>query len=251
MTGNHDVLHASRGDDIDGCENYAEFQKRLLTKAEGKGYVISYAPDCRAYSVQIDALDVIGLQCVTSGRKFLFPNGKQIDWLEEHVSATTADWHIILCHAPMIGHNPNKNESTPYLDRNKRLQDLLDRCGRIIFLSGHTHVSPNVLTGNGEYDEVHQNIYLDCGSVALTETSDETGLMSPDWKDGCKTELFVNKNTVEICMSSVEAGVSFPRGYYRFPIEKLRRPQSINEKGADSMGLYQKLFGKKGRQKQG
>lgn len=215
VTGNHDVLHATWGDDTDGCRNYAAFQKRLLRKAEEKGYAVSLAPDGRAYSVPTGDLDVIGLQCVTTGRKFLFPEGKQIDWLEEHLSATAAAWHIILCHAPMIKHNPNRNEGAPYLDKNKRIQELLDRTGRVIFLSGHTHVSPNVLTGNGEYDEEHQNVYLDCGSVAPTDTSGETGLMSPDWKDGCETELSVTKDEIEICMRSVESGVRFPRGYYR------------------------------------
>lgn len=216
VTGNHDVLHTSRDNSTDGCGNYAVFQKNLLARAERNGFRMSFAPDDRAYSVQIDDLDVIGLQCVISGRKFLFPEGKQIDWLEEHLSKTEASWHIILCHAPLLSHNPNRNTGTPYIDRNKRLQEIVDRNGRIIFLSGHTHVSPNVLTGNGEYDETHQNIYLDCGSVVATDTSGETGLMSPDWKDGCKTELVITKDSVEICMRSIESGIKFPRGYYRF-----------------------------------
>lgn len=216
VTGNHDVLHASRPDKSDGCKNYEDFQRYLLAKGEANGHVITYAPDGRAYSVQIGDLDVIGLQCVTTGRSFLFPDGIQIDWLEEHLSATAASWHLILCHAPMLKHNPNRNDGPPYLDKNKRLQEILDRNGRIIFLNGHTHVSPNVLVGNGEYDEAHQNIYLDCGSVVATDTSGETGLMSPDWKDGCKTELIVTKDAVEICMSSIDTGIRFPRGYYRF-----------------------------------
>ncbi len=218
VTGNHDVLHPSRGDGSDGCRNYAEFQKYLLAKAEENGYAVVYAPDGRAYSVQIGDLDVIGLQCVTTGRKFLFPDGIQIDWLEEHLSATEASWHIILCHAPTLRHNPNRNEGVPYLDKNRRIQEILDRNGRIIFLNGHTHVSPNVLSGGGEYDEEHQNIYLDCASVVATDTSGESGLMSPDWKDGCKTELTVTKDTVEICMSSIDSGIKFPRGYYHFRI---------------------------------
>jgi len=216
VTGNHDVLHPGCADKIDGCRNYAEFQRRLLAQVEQNGHRVSLAPDQRAYSVQIGDLDIIGLQCVTTGRHFLFPEGAQIDWLEEHLTVTPAAWHIVLCHAPMLKHNPNRNDGPPYLDKNKRLQEIMDRNGRIIFLSGHTHVSPNVLTGNGEYDQAHQNIYLDCGSVVATDTSGETGLMSSEWKDGCKTELMITKDAVEICMSSIESGVKFPRGYYRF-----------------------------------
>lgn len=216
VTGNHDVLHAPRGDSADGTRNYADFQRCLLAKAEAAGYTVAWAPDGRAYAARISDLDVIGLQCVTTGRKFLFPGGRQLDWLEEHLASTEAAWHIILCHAPLLAHNPNRNTGAPYLDKNKRLQELVDRSGRILFLSGHTHVSPNVLTGNGEYEEQHKNIYLDCGSVVATDTSGEMGLMSPDWKDGCRTELTVSTDEVEITMSSIETGIRFPRGYFRF-----------------------------------
>jgi len=218
VPGNHDVLPASHSDAADGCKNYADFQNALLTKAENRGYAIAYGFDNRAYSVRIGNLDVIGLQCVTDGRRFLFPDGVQIDWLEEHLAETAASWHVILCHAPLLKHNPNRNEGTPYLDRNRRIQEIMDRQGHIIFLNGHTHVSPNMLRGNAEYDAAHQNVYLDCGSVVPTDISGESGLMSPDWKDGCITELSVTDHSVEICMRSVDSGIRFSRGYYRFVI---------------------------------
>lgn len=223
VTGNHDVLHSSRGNSSDGCGNYADFQRRLLEKAKGKGYAVFQAPDGRAYSVRVGDLEVIGLQCVTANRRFIFPEGKQIDWLENHIETTSASWHIVLCHAPLLAHNPNRNIGQPYLHKNKRIQEIVDRKGRVIFLSGHTHVSPNVLTGNGEYDKEHHNIYLDCGSVVATDTSGEVGLMSPDWKDGCKTELLVMRDEVEICMSSIKSGIRFPRGYYRFFIRDTQK----------------------------
>ncbi len=218
VPGNHDILHPSRSGNTAGCSNYARFQRHLLAQAEKQGYYISYSSVDQSYSVRMEDVDIIGLQCVTTGRNFLFPHGAAIDWLEKHLETTPAAWHIILCHAPMLTHNPNRNDGPPYLDQNKRIQEILDRNGRIIFLSGHTHVSPNVLVGNGEYDEEHRNIYLDCGSVVSTDTSGENGMMSPNWKDGCKTELTITEDTVEICMSSIESGIKFPRGYYRFHV---------------------------------
>ena len=216
VTGNHDVLHPSRDGKNDGCRNYADFQQALLAKSEGEGQDITYDPDGRAYALRIGDLDVIALQCVTNGRRFLFPEGRQIDWLERHLTETKAIWHILLCHAPLLKHNPNRNDGQPYLDRNRRIQEIVDRHGGIIFLSGHTHVSPNVLCGNGEYDAARRNIYLDCGSVVDTDTSREKGMMSPDWKDGVVTELLVDRDAVEICMRSVDTGIRFPRGCYRF-----------------------------------
>ncbi len=217
VTGNHDVLHASRGTEQDGCGNYAAFQKWLLGKAEARGHDISFDPEGRAYALKIGALDVIGLQCVTDKRRFLFPEGRQIDWLEDRLGSTAAAWHIILCHAPFLKHNPNRNEGIPYLDKNRRLQEIVDRTGGVIFLSGHTHVSPNGIKGNGEFDKPRRNIYLDCGSVVATDTSVIDGLMDPGWKDGCVTELAVARDMVEIRMRSVRSGIWFPLGYYRFP----------------------------------
>ena len=217
VPGNHDITHPRfMGKEIDGIVGYSVFHRILLEKATQMGHVFSYDPSSLAWALQIDDLDLMGLQCVVSGRKFQFPESNQIDWLEQHLSSTPASWHIILCHAPLLAHNPNRNIGAPYLDKNKRIQDIVDRYERIIFLSGHTHVSPNVMSGNGEYDKERQNIYLDCGSVVATDTSGEHGLMSRDWKDGVKTELIVSKDAVEICMSSIDSGMKFPRGYYRF-----------------------------------
>ena len=217
VPGNHDITHPRFiGKETDGSLSYADSQEALLGNAKEKGCVFTEDRSSLAWAMQLGGLDLIGLQCVVSQRKFLFPEGGQIDWLEEHLASTTASWHIILCHAPLLAHNPNRNIGAPYLDKNNRIQDILDRNGRILFLSGHTHVSPNVLTGNAEYDVDHQNIYLDCGSVVPTDTYDEKGLMPPDWRDGCRTELTVREDMVEISMSSLSSGIHFPRGYYRF-----------------------------------
>lgn len=66
-------------------------------------------------------------------------------------------------------------------------------------------------------DGIH--IYLDGGSVVATDTAGETGVMSPDWKDGCATELHVTKDGAEISIHSIASDIVFPRGYYKFPIE--------------------------------
>lgn len=215
VPGNHDVLHERHSAGGDGCRNYADFQKHLLSRSEVRGFQVEYAPDGRAYAVKIGGLDVIGLQCVTTGCKFLFDDA-QIDWLEERLAASEARWRIVLCHGPMLKHNPNRSDGPPYLSHNRRLQEMLDRYGRVIFLSGHTHVSPNVPGGSGEFDREHGNIYLDCASVVPTDTAGETGMMAPDWKDGCRTELTIMENAIEIRMGSVESGICFPRGYYWF-----------------------------------
>lgn len=219
VTGNHDILHSSREGSDDGCRNYNDFQCLLLEKAERHGFDVLIAPDGRAYSFQTGDVDVIGLQCVTTKRQFRFPEELQIDWLENHLETSTAEWHVIMCHAPLLEHNPNRNEGQPYLHKNNRIQEIVNQKGHVIFLNGHTHASPNRLSGNAEFDEKRCNVYLDCGSVVTTDLSGENGLMSLEWNDGCKTEITVSREEVEICMSSIESGMRFPRGYYRFFVQ--------------------------------
>lgn len=216
VPGNHDIVHPKIMPQ--GTENYRGFQASLLERAEAKGYPVEYHPDSLAYAVRVGRMDVIGLQCVTDGRRFLFPEGKQLDWLSRHLDETKdAARHILLCHAPLLHHNPNRSIGMPYLNRDRELQAILDSHANILFLSGHTHVSPNLPRSNAEWDAERNNIYLDCGSGVETDTSNDQGLMAADWKDGCVTELTVSPDAVEICMKSIHTGLKFPRGYYRFP----------------------------------
>ena len=101
MIGNHDVLHASQSCKADGCENYAEFQEHLLSKAEDQGFSVLYDPNSLAYAIRFWNIDIIGIQCVVCGRKFSFPEEKQLLWLQNHLKTSqNYCWHLILCHAP-------------------------------------------------------------------------------------------------------------------------------------------------------
>ena len=220
IPGNHDIMHASEtGSNCSGIENYEIFQNRFLENNINMRYRVDRDPDSLAYAVQIEDIDLIGLQCVISKRKFLFPKGKQINWIENHLNSHQNEkTHIILCHAPLITHCAKIKETTPYLDRDRQLQELIDNCGKVIFLSGHTHISPNIPEGCGKYDEKNKNVYLDCGSVAGTISGCDKELMSADWTSGCITELSVSKEFIWIKMRSVETNLLFPRGCYRFSL---------------------------------
>lgn len=219
VVGNHDILRPSLSANDDGCRNYSEFHNKLIARLGRMGVKTDSGRADLAYAAEVDGLDMIGLQCVVSGRKFLFPEGKQLDWLEEHLeNHSDVVWHIILCHAPLLAHNPNRNEGTPYLDKNKRLQNIVEKYGKTIFISGHTHVSPNVMYGCVEYNPRQNIIYLNSGSVVATSPERECGLMDPRWSDGCVTELRISDKEVEISMRSVFDGLRFSRGYYRFRV---------------------------------
>ena len=99
----------------------------------------------------------------------------------------------------------------------RQLQQLIDKQQRLIFLSGHTHFSPNNLQGCVEYRPNEKSIYLDLGSVRPTALNSKEELLLPsEWASGVYWELSLTKSTIEICARSVHTGVRFSRGYYRF-----------------------------------
>ena len=217
VIGNHDCLHHNTAKGEDGTVNYAAFQSWLMERDAAKRLPVVFPSEDLEWSLRLGKLDIIGLQCVVSGRKFLFPEGRQVEWLKSHLNEyKDPAWHIILCHAPLLAHNPNRNEGNPYIDRNKEIQRIVNEIRNVIFLSGHTHVSPNTAEGSVEYDEDRRNIYINCGSVVITSLEREDGIMDPAWNDGCVTELAAGDDFIEIRMHSASTGLNFPRGYYRF-----------------------------------
>lgn len=217
VIGNHDCLHPGKTAGSDGTDHYASFQSWLTKREPADRLPVELTPEGLEWSLQMGDMDIIGLQCVASGRKFVFQEGRQIEWLRRHLSERKdLSRHIVLCHAPLLAHNPNRNDGNPYLDRNREIQKIMDESGNIIFLSGHTHVSPNTYKGSAEFDKNTGNIYIDCGSVVTTSLEGEGGVMDPSWNDGCLTELIVGEGYVEVRMHSSVDGMNFPRGYYRF-----------------------------------
>lgn len=211
VTGNHDQLRIPC-EDYDG---YAVFQERLLHRAEDMGCCVEYGPD-GAYTALVNSVDVIGLQCVVEGRRFSMSKA-QLAWMEEHLNLSDG-WHIILCHAPLLAHNPHRNDGAPYFGRAEALQRIVNAHGNIILISGHTHTSPNIPRNTVEYDAANKVIYIDDGSVAPTELCGET-LMPKEWKDGTITNVELFKNHIRITSESAASGVRFPRGYYTIALQ--------------------------------
>ena len=127
-----------------------------------------------AYSVGLGPVEIIGLNAAGHWRKFLFPEGRQLRFLEERLQKEEAergrDWRMILCHAPLLAHNPQRKPGgTPYLNRDRELQRIVDGQEEVIFISGHTHFLPNVPEGCVEYEPEARRLYLNAGSVRPAE----------------------------------------------------------------------------------
>lgn len=171
-----------------------------------------------AFSLQFGEIDFVALNAVTYGRNISFSEGAQITWLFEHLEHSHAKWHIVLCHAPLAGHNPQRRNGfeMPYFAKDSQLQNVIDANRNVIFISGHTHVSPNILWGCTEYDREKNNLYLNAGSICPTTLKDAEPLMPTEWADGNVTELSVGNHQVEVKGFLLRSNKKISRSYYKW-----------------------------------
>lgn len=155
VSGNHD--NPTKDD-----TNYRRFERKLNNEYP------SIVDECGAlYKCINKYIDLIGLNPLYHQKQFFFPNkGVQIDFLQKRFDASSCRYHIVMCHPPLIAHNPQRTTDTAsYIVREQdtRLQKIVDENKNIIFLSGHTHVLPTI-----EFDEAHGNLYVNDGSICPT-----------------------------------------------------------------------------------
>lgn len=225
--GNHDQPFLPLPHGGGELSSFPLFREALRKRSEAMG-ICWEVDDSGAYSVKFKGLEVIGLEAVTHGRRFTFPEDRQLHFLERRLEErrlverrleeSGGDWRIVICHAPLLAHNPQRKpgeRSTPYMGGDGRLQKILDGHRNIIFLSGHTHFSPNVLEGCVEYDKEGKRIYINDGSVCPTQFRQEEPMVPAEWVSGMFVEIRVDGQEVELLSRGAGSGMKYPRGYYR------------------------------------
>lgn len=201
---------------------YPSFQDHLMQRA--KEYGVRWNQDTSgAYTVQTGSLKIIGLNAATHWRKLTLQRDRQLHYLEYQLTTrTNGELGIILCHAPLLAHNPQRkpDKSQPYLTKDKDLQKILDAQENFIFLSGHTHLSPNIPTGCVDYESNGSRLYINTGSIRPTDVKTDEPLVPADWKDGAVLHLKISGASIELCSKSILTGKKYPRSYYRFPLKQ-------------------------------
>lgn len=213
VAGNHDIPDGQ-------AQNYRHFEQWLHGRTR-KTYTVTDSGS-GAFAVMLNpGLDLIGLNPLYARKIFHFPDkGEQLKWLRQYLEDRPAGQHIIMCHAPLLAHNPQRvsGKDSPYLAQDMILQDIVDRKKKIIFISGHTHLSPNVPSGCVDYDSVKENLYINDGSVCPVDLKSPEVILPSEWSDGCYTEMMVYKDSMEIIMRYLRSGKRISRGYYNIPI---------------------------------
>lgn len=158
VSGNHDNPKKDDG-------NFREFEKAVLLRSPDEYVTFD---ESGAFRACINGfIDLYGLNPVYNMKKFSFPQrAQQLHFLEQSLENSGAKVNIIMCHPPLISHNPQRNaDETPYFsfEQDARLQGIVDSLSNVIFISGHTHVAPDI-----DFDDEKRNIYLNNGSVCPT-----------------------------------------------------------------------------------
>lgn len=229
--GNHDYPLRPIPQATGGVCDYQSFQSWILKRNQTLGYSVE-EDKSGACALQLKGIDVIALNAVTHWRKFIFREGAQLEWLKHHLDNNQSDWHIILCHAPLWSHNPQRRfgYKEPYLSRDSQLQEILDTHRNVIFISGHTHVSPNIPWGCVEFDDDRRNIYINDGSLCPNELKESEALQPKEWADGTIMELAIGSGQIQITSRLLNGGRKIARGYYSYKL-------SVTEHGVNSNSL--------------
>ena len=119
VSGNHD--NPARDD-----TNYRQFERKLNSEYP------SIVDECGAFYKCINEhIDLIGLNPLYHQKQFFFPNkGAQIDFLQKRLAASLCKYHIVMCHPPLITHNPQRtSDMASYIVREQdtRLQSILNK----------------------------------------------------------------------------------------------------------------------------
>ncbi len=212
VAGNHDFPVQP---DTGAC--FYALQDQLLDRAERLGLAVE-RDGSGAWAAGLGDIDIVGLNAACPGRKLAFQRQGQLPWLDKHLTDTAASWHVVLCHAPLLAHNPQRRRSNdmPYFSRDSQLQNILEAHRNILFLSGHTHISMNCLPGCVDMDRERSILYVNGGSVRTTTLKPEEPLLPREWTDGNMLWLELAPGRAEITAVSLESGRRIARGYYRF-----------------------------------
>lgn len=218
VAGNHDFPLYPLPRIPHGLDDWPTFQARLLKRSEALG-VPCREDSCGAWRATVKGTNVFGLCAVSHWRRFVFPHGERLNWLTEQWRQSTSAQKILLCHAPLLNHNPTRStENGPaYLSRDSELQQIMDENSNICFISGHTHISLNEWAGCLDYDQKRGNVYFNDASVVSNTMRTREALTNSAWTDGAVSFLRVSDAGLEISAQAIDSGLWIARGYYQIP----------------------------------
>ncbi len=199
VSGNHDLMT--------DADKYADFQRRRISwQSEAENI-------CRA---SINGIDIIGINAGELWTSDIMRvTSEQLEYLNSLLEQSKDTWKIVICHTPLSRNMPVRNgHLSTYLNKDAQMQKIIDAHERVIFLSGHTHLSPNLNSGVVSFDTERNNLYINCGSIRPTELGKEAVNACDDWKEGNVVELMIKEKSLEVHMRTIHTRKQISRGCY-------------------------------------
>lgn len=192
VSGNHD--NPAKND-----ANYRQFERKINNEYP---FIVD---KCGAfYECVNEYVDIIGLNPLYHQKQFYFSDkGRQLSFLREKLDGSSCKYHIVMCHPPLIAHNPQRTTdmaSYIVLEQDTRFQRIIDDNKNMIILSGHTHVSPTI-----EFDDVHGNLYINNGSICPTMIKDA----GTTTQQGNVTMLIISDNEITVIIEGIHSNRIF------------------------------------------
>ena len=121
------------------------------------------------YSIVFNGIHIIFLDCIQNSKKFIFDYQLE-NWLRSELEKSKDDrFRIIVNHLPLATHNLGcAKKVREFMAGNGKLQSIIDGCGNVIYISGHTHNRIDSDYPSAEQDDFG-NVYLNAGSVGNTQ----------------------------------------------------------------------------------
>lgn len=167
--GNHDYIANSPGEtaSAEGREAFSAWWRGQAAK-NGAGIV---SPAGAPYwSARVRGVQIICLECAWN-----YPHSRageaQLCWLDEQLTQSDGErFRIVMSHFPLNGHVPGRTGSKQisYVSDSKRQQDILNKHGRLLLFTGHTHNNLKNGVPSVETDAERRIAYLNTASVGNT-----------------------------------------------------------------------------------
>ena len=194
------------------------FRHELLRRAQTLGVTV-WEDKSGAYAAAFRGVSIYGLDFAMNCGGFDSLRGRQIACLDEWLGADTSAYpRLILCYTPLAAHNPlhmRGDVTSPYFNMDSILQEILDRRGRCVFLSGRMHISLNESKGCVERDEAHRNLYVNDSSVCPTTFWEKEILSEQAWTDGAMVWMDVGRDQIALDGQTISSQKWIARGCYQ------------------------------------
>lgn len=132
--GNHD-FHPNQSGDIPDHQSRIDFRNWLTERNRTYGISCDYFDEYN-YSASVGDIHIVSLQGKDYKNKVYSVGDEALSWLENVLVAHVGEKQIVFCHYPLTDHTRRI-----YLRENKKVRQILERCGNILYFAGHTHDS--------------------------------------------------------------------------------------------------------------